>query len=43
LGVRKVGFPGIVAFSMARRAFKRPDMPAAGSECPILLLICNKI
>ena len=38
-GFLKVGFPGITPFSMASTTFIRPDNPAAGSECPMLLLI----
>ena len=40
LGVTKVGFPGMTPCSMARTALIRPEMPAAGSEWPMLLLIC---
>ena len=35
----KVGFPGIIPFSIARTAFRSPDIAAEHSECPILLLI----
>ena len=38
LGVMKVGVPGITPCSMVRIALRRPERPAAGSECPILLL-----
>ena len=38
-GTLNVGFPGIILFSKDSTVFIRPDMPAAGSECPILLLI----
>lgn len=40
-GWTKVGFPGMMPLSTAKTAFIRPDSPAAGSECPILLLICH--
>lgn len=40
LGVMKVGVPGITPCSMVRIALRSPERPAAGSECPILLLIC---
>lgn len=39
LGSMKVGLPGIIPFSSARMVFNKPEMPAAGSECPILLFI----
>ena len=39
-GVSNVGFPGMKPFSIANIAFSNPEMPAAGSECPTLLLIC---
>lgn len=35
----KVGLPGIAPFSMDMTAFISLDKPAAGSECPILLLM----
>jgi hypothetical protein len=35
----KVGFPGMTPFSIARTAFRSPDIPAEHSECPMLLLI----
>jgi len=38
-GVMKVGLPGMVPFSIARIALIIPEIPAAGSECPRLLLI----
>ncbi len=38
-GVMKVGFPGISPFSIESTAFSNPEIPAAGSECPRLLLI----
>lgn len=41
-GVSNVGLPGMNPFSIARIAFSSPEMPAAGSECPMLLLIYNK-
>jgi len=40
-GVTNVGLPGMKPFSMERMALSRPEMPAAGSECPTLLLICH--
>jgi hypothetical protein len=40
LGVMNVGVPGMMPFSMERMVLTRPEMPAAGSECPMLLLIC---
>lgn len=39
LGFKKVGFPGITPFSIAKIILINPEIPAAGSECPILLLI----
>lgn len=41
-GWTKVGFPGMVPLSTAKIALIRPDSPAAGSECPILLLIYDQ-
>ena len=41
LGVLNVGLRGINPFSMESIAFSSPEIPAAGSECPILLLIYN--
>lgn len=38
-GVIKVGLPGMMPFSIARTAFSTPEIPAAGSEWPMLLLI----
>ena len=35
----KVGFPGMMPFSIARTAFRNPDIAAEHSECPMLLLI----
>lgn len=43
LGFIKVGFPGMIPFSMAITAFKMPDIPADGSACPRLLLILEII
>ena len=43
LGVMNVGVPGMMPFSIARIVLRRPDMPAAGSECPMLLLTCRII
>lgn len=37
-----VGLPGMKPFSMERMALSRPEIPAAGSECPMLLLICRE-
>lgn len=39
LGFSKVGLPGMTPFSMAMTAFMSPDIPAAGSAWPTLLLI----
>ncbi len=39
LGFKKVGLPGITPFSIARMILINPEMPAAGSERPMLLLI----
>lgn len=33
----------MMPFSIERMVLSRPEMPAAGSECPILLLICPAI
>ncbi len=41
LGASNVGLRGIKPFSMESIAFNSPDRPAAGSECPILLLTCH--
>lgn len=38
-GVSNVGLPGMMPFSRARTALISPEIPAAGSEWPILLLI----
>lgn len=42
-GVSNVGLRGIWPFSMDSIAFIKPEIPAAGSECPILLLICSRL
>ena len=34
-----VGLPGMMPFSIDMIAFMSPEIPAAGSECPTLLLI----
>lgn len=41
-GISNVGLPGMNPFSIARIAFSSPEMPAAGSECPTLLLIYHQ-
>ena len=43
LGVTNVGVPGMIPLSMERIVFSRPEIPAAGSECPMLLLTCSII
>lgn len=43
LGLTKVGVPGIKPFSIAKIALMRPELPAAGSEWPILLLIYREL
>ena len=39
LGLMNVGVPGITPRSIAMMTFINPELPAAGSECPVLLLI----
>jgi hypothetical protein len=41
-GVTNVGLPGMKPFSMERIALSRPEIPAAGSECPTLLFIWHE-
>ena len=38
----KVGVPGMSPFSRHITALMTPELPAAGSECPILLLIFER-
>ena len=38
LGVSNVGLPGMIPCSSARIVFRSPEIPAPGSECPMLLL-----
>lgn len=39
LGLINVGLPGITPRSIAKAILIKPEMPAAGSEWPMLLLI----
>ena len=43
LGFSNVGFPGMIPCSMAMTALTSPEMPAAGSACPTLLLIMGTV
>lgn len=43
LGVMKVGVPGMMPCSMERMVLRRPEIPAAGSEWPMLLLTCSEV